>query len=120
MSSFSVSEVARGCHLLKVDGKLRGRRARQLGEDLEDFANAGSRRVVIDLSDAESLDSLAAFSLERGLELGLRLHLVVRPGFSFDGFFRSRSLLRRVAMHEALEAALATVRQVSESGMALV
>jgi hypothetical protein len=119
MTDFPAECIARDCFLLTVSGKLRGRKARQLGSALEDLAEEGARRVVLDLREVGSLDSLAAFSLEAGLDSGLRLYLVVRQNFDFDGFFRSRRLLRRVAVHATLEEALTAVRQVVESGFAL-
>ncbi|HBP16394.1 MAG TPA: hypothetical protein DEA08_01195 [Planctomycetes bacterium] len=103
--------------LLTVNGKLRGRRARQLGNALEDLADEGVRRVVLDLRQVGSLDSLAAFSLETGLDRGLRIYLVVQQGFGFDGFFRGRNLLRRCSVHNDLEQAIATVRQIVDSGV---
>ena len=120
-SAFPIRSLAgsagRQCSLLTVNGKLRGRRARQLGNALEDLADEGVQRVVLDLRAVGSLDSLAAFSLETGLDRGLRIYLVVQPGFGFDGFFRGRNLLRRCSVHHDLEQAIATVRQIVDSGV---
>ena len=120
-SAFPIRSLASGggqeAVLLTVRGKLRGRRARQLGEALEDLADEGVRRVVLDLREVGSLDSLAAFSLETGLERGLRIYLVIQRGFGFDGFFQGRNLLRRCSVHRDLEQAIATVRQIVDRGV---
>lgn len=105
-----------GAVLLTATGKLRGSRARALGDQLDELADGGVARVVLDLTALTSLDSLAAFAIERALERGLRVHLVVRPSFQLDQFFAARSLGRRgLRAHHTLEDALARVRQISDS-----
>lgn len=114
--TFPATSVADHTVLVTVNGKVRGRRARQLGDRLTDLAEEGVTRVVLDLSAITSLDSLGTFALEEGLDRGLRLHLVVRRSFSFDGFFNSRSLRRRgLKIHASLDEALAAVRQIMDS-----
>lgn len=118
---FAARTIADHSKLITVTGKLRGSRARQLGERLADLADEGVTRVILDLRTLTSLDSLGTFALEEGLGKGLRLHLVVRPAFQFDGFFASRSLMRRgLRLHGSLDEALSRVRQIVDSGMALV
>lgn len=107
--------------MLRIAGKVRGRRARQLGDQLEDLAESGIRRVVLDLRELSSIDSLGSLSLERGIDAGLRLHLVVGPAFEADRCLNLRGLARRsVKIHSGLEQALASVRQIVDSGFQLV
>lgn len=109
-------QIGSGAVLLTATGKLRGSRARALGDQLDELADGGVARVVLDLTALTSLDSLASFAIERALERGLRVHLVVRPSFQLDQFFAARSLGRRgLRAHHTLEDALARVRQVSDS-----
>lgn len=113
---FPMTRVHERAALLLVGGKLRGSRARSLGERLADLADAGLARVVLDLRTLTSIDSLGTFALEEGLDRGLRLHLVVRASFEFDEFFASRSLGRRgLRVHRSLDEALGRVRQVMDS-----
>ncbi len=103
---------------MTVPGKLRGSRARHLGERLQELSDDGVRRVVLDLRGTASLDSLGTLALERALERGLRIHLVVSRSFTFDGYFASRALQRRgLRIHHDLEDAIATVREIADSGM---
>lgn len=119
--TFPVSGVADNAVLLCVSGKLRGSRARLLGERLGTLADSGAARVILDLRTLTSIDSLGTFALEEGLDRGLRIHLVVRPSFQFDRFFSSRSLVRRgLRVHRDLDDALAKVRQIVDSGICLV
>lgn len=99
--------------------KIRGRTARQLGALLEDLAEDGVRRVILDMRETGSLDSLAVFGLEAAIERGVRVHLVVRKGFRFDGCFRGRTLMRSVAQHEDLDSAIRAVRDIVDSGYSL-
>jgi len=92
---FPATSVADHSVMIPVSGKLRGRSARQLGGRLEDLADDGVTRVILDFRSLTCMDSLGTFALEAGLDRGLQLHLVVKPNFSFDGFFTSRSLNRR-------------------------
>ncbi len=111
-----VSVISDRAVLLTVQGKLRGSRARQLGERLADLADEGYARVVLDLRTLTSIDSLGTFALEEGLDRGVRIHLVVRPSFVFDEFFASRSLGRRgLRVHRSLDEAIARVRQIMDS-----
>ncbi|MBL4849776.1 MAG: hypothetical protein JKY65_29965 [Planctomycetes bacterium] len=104
--------------IIQVSGKIRGRRARKLGIQLEDLAQSGLRRLVMDFRDLSSIDSLGSLSLQRGIDAGLRLHLVVGPGFDADRCLNLRGLARRaVKVHRELEDALQTVRGIVESGM---
>lgn len=117
---FPATFVADHSMLITVSGKLRGRAARQLGDRLEDLADDGVTRVILDFQSLTYMDSLGTFSLESGLDRGLQLHLVVKTGFSFDGFFTSRSLNRRgLRIHHTLEEATLAVRKLMDSGMAL-
>jgi hypothetical protein len=113
---FAISTISERAALLSVEGKLRGSRARLLGERLSDLADEGIARVVLDLRTLTSIDSLGTFALEEGLDRGLRIHLVVRPSFEFDEFFASRSLGRRgLRIHRSLDEAIGRVRQIMDS-----
>lgn len=121
MDPFNAQELCEGAAQVTVSGKLRGSSARQLGELLQELAGGGARRVVLDLTALTSLDSLGTMVLEEALGYGLRLHLVVRPAFQFDPYFQARSLGGRgLRVHHSLEEAQARVRQIVDSGMALV
>lgn len=115
---FPISVISERAVLLTVEGKLRGSRARQLGERLAALADEGYARIVLDLRTLTSIDSLGTFALEEGLDRGVRIHLVVRPSFEFDEFFASRSLGRRgLRVHRSLDDALARVRQIMDSAV---
>ena len=119
--AFVSNVIADHSVLIPVGGKLRGRRARQLGDKLTDLAADGITRAVLDMRELTSLDSLGTFALEEGLDAGLRLHLVVRPAFEFDGFFSARPLVGRgLRVHHSLDAALEHVQKLMGSGLALV
>ena len=106
--------------IIQFSGKLRGRRARQLGNQLEDLAQEGVQRLILDLRDLASIDSLGSYSLEQGIDAGLRLHLVVGPAFDADRCLNLRGLARRtVKIHRDIEVAIETVRGIVDSGMQL-
>jgi hypothetical protein len=105
-------DVSPGVSLIVGEGKLRGSRARQLGEQLE--AIAGRRpggagdRVVLDLRSVVSIDSLGTAAFENALESGLKLDLVLRRGFELDDGREATELAQRgLRVHESLEKALA-------------
>jgi hypothetical protein len=103
----SVSYLGKRIGIIQVSGKIRGRRARRLGDQLEDLAQAGVERLVLDLRDLGSIDSLGSLSLERGIDADRCLNL--------------RGLARRtVKIHRDFEVAIATVRGIVESGLQLV
>jgi hypothetical protein len=113
---FPIATITERAALLTVDGKLRGSRARSLGERLGALADEGLARVVLDFRTLTSIDSLGTFALEEGLDRGLRIHVVIRASFEFDEFFASRSLGRRgLRIHRSLDEALARVRGVMDS-----
>lgn len=106
--------------IIQFSGKLRGRRARQLGNQLEDLARNGVHRVILDLRDLASIDTLGSYSLEQGVDAGLRLHLVVSPAFDADRCLNLRGLARRaVKINRDLDDAIETVRGIVDSGMQL-
>ncbi|RMG16287.1 MAG: hypothetical protein D6731_06635 [Planctomycetota bacterium] len=119
--AFPARTVAQGVALVSVSGKIRGRRARRLGQRLRALAEEGLARVVLDMRTLTSIDSLGTFALEEGLAGGLKIHLVLRPAFSQERFLLSRSLLRRgLRVHRDLDEALSAVRQIADSGICLV
>lgn len=115
---FPVVALAPNAARVTVSGKLRGRQARQLGAELLRLADEGVSRVVIDLRELTSIDSLGTYALEEGLDHGVRIHLVVPPTFRFDRFFSSRALSRRgLRVHRTLEQAVVAVRDIVDSGV---
>lgn len=122
-SRFSRTPISEGAALISIHAKLRGSVARELEGVLRDLAQEGVSRVVLDCRTQGSIDSVGTFALEKGLDSGLRLHLVVSPMFDFDTFFRAKSLTRRglrVHTNGDLDEAVAQVRGIVESGFALV
>jgi len=120
-ASLPTTQIAPGAVLVTVNGKLRGSRARQLGDHLTDLALEGRARVVLDLRAITFLDSLATIALEEGIDRGLKIHLVVSQTFEFDPFFASKGLERRgLRVHASLEEAVERVRGLVDSGMVLV
>lgn len=118
--SESVTYLGPRVGLIQFSGKLRGRRARQLGNQLEDLAQEGVQRLILDLRDLASIDSLGSYSLEQGIDAGLRLHVVVGPAFDADRCLNLRGLARRrVKIHRDIEVAIETVRGIVDSGMQL-
>jgi len=117
-NAFPVVALAPNAARVTVSGKLRGRQARQLGAELLRLADEGVSRVVIDLRELTSIDSLGTYALEEGLDHGVRIHLVVPPTFRFDRFFSSRALSRRgLRVHRTLEQAVVAVRDIVDSGV---
>src|SRR5437870_11818600 len=90
-------EIAPGTVLLEIDGKLRGSRARQLGEQLVDMTERRSpiARVILDLRSVVSIDSVGTIALEDALERGIKLDLAVRRGFELDDGRNVKELARR-------------------------
>lgn len=88
-------ELEPGVVLVTLDGKLRGSRARQLGEQLEAASARSIARVVLDLRSVVSIDSLGTQALEEAHERGLQLDLVVRRGFELDDGRDATALARR-------------------------
>lgn len=118
---FRIESIAPRAVCLTVRDKVRGRTARQLGAELETLAIEGTRRAVLDLRETSFLDSLGTKALEDALARGLRLHVVVRRSFAFDGPGTARSLTRQgLRLHYAIQEALDTVRDLSGSGLVLV
>ena len=91
---------------LTVDGKLRGSRARLLQELLEELARRGGDRILLDLRDCRSVDSLGAAALQTALDLGQRLYVVMAPGLDLEQPL-GRAPLTRFDSIERAEAALA-------------
>ncbi len=122
--AFEITPVAHRAVRVTVAGKLRGSRARHLGDHLQELVEEGVRRLVLDLQGTAFLDSLGALAIEQALERGLRIHLVVTRSFSFEGTFSARALSRPphrtgLRVHHDLAEALATVREIQDSGLVL-
>lgn len=122
-SRFSRTPISEGAALVSTHAKLRGSAARELEGLLQDLAFEGVARVVLDCRTQGSIDAVGTYAIEKGLDSGLRLHLVVSPAFDFDTFFRAKSLTRRglrVHTDGNLDGAVRQVRDIVESGLALV
>ncbi len=105
--------------LVPVDGKLRGSRARGLGDVLEDLFHDGYDQVVLDIRNCWSIDSVGALALERSLEIGQRLFLVVGAGFPLDELLTSTKAATRIAVFTDVADAIRQVRSREESGLAV-
>ena len=115
VTTWEEHEVSPGTSLIEVDGKLRGSRARQLMDQLDEMAcRRGSEqvsRVVLDLRKVVSIDSLGTAAFESALENGLKLDLVVRRGFELDDGREATELTQRgLKVYDALDKALGTRR----------
>jgi len=107
--------------LIPVHGKLRGSQARKLGETLERLYKEGYDQVVLDLADCLSIDSVGALSIERALDLGQRLYLVVVPGFPLEDFLPPElGADPRLRFFAEVSEAVRHVRSKEESGLLLV
>jgi len=73
--------------ILAAEGKVRGSRARRLGEELEAIFNDGYDQVVLDLRSCVSIDSVGALSIVAALERGQRLFVVRAPGAASADLF---------------------------------
>jgi hypothetical protein len=99
--------------LIAVAGKLRGSRARQLGELLAGMPSRAEpvSRVVLDLREIVTIDSLGTSAIEDGHEAGLRLALVARKGLELDDGQPVRALVRKgLSVHTNLDDAIVTLR----------
>lgn len=90
--------------LLSIDGKLRGSRARLLGARLVEIALDGAERVVLDLRELYSADSVALDAIAGALEIGLRIDAVASRSFELPE-------LPGLVMHSTLDAALRAFRR---------
>ena len=71
--AFEISEIDARTRLIATSGKLRGSAAKLLGQQIEELADQGIGRILIDLRDVPSIDSLGAWAIRRGNELGLEV-----------------------------------------------
>jgi hypothetical protein len=111
VSRWEERAVSPGTRVIAVEGKLRGSRARQLMDHLEEIAaRPGPERVgrvVLDLRTVVSIDSLGTAAFESGLERGLKVDLIVRRGFELDDGREVTELRERgLRVHHALENAI--------------
>lgn len=74
--SFSISEIDDRTRLLSPSGKLRGSSAKLLGHTVESLADEGVQRVMIDLREVPSLDSLGTWAIVHGLDLGVEVIVI--------------------------------------------
>jgi hypothetical protein len=102
-------DIGPGAVLLEVEGKLRGSRARQLGELLQEIVDRRKdvSRVILDLRSVTSIDSLGTIAIDEALERGLKLDLVLRRGLELDDGRQATELARRgLKVHLTIDAAL--------------
>jgi hypothetical protein len=81
---FEEKALPGGVVLLEIDGKLRGWRARSLAERLGGLARDGAPRVVLNMTELRSMDSLGRTALVEALDLGLRINVIVRRRDEFE------------------------------------
>lgn len=61
-------------------GKLRGSRAKALGQQLERLLDAGVQRLILDLREVHSLDSLGTWAISNCLDRGAEVVTVGARG----------------------------------------
>ncbi|HZU95612.1 MAG TPA: STAS domain-containing protein [Planctomycetota bacterium] len=109
-------ELAQGSVLIELEGKLRGSRARQLGEHLQELP-ASVKRVVLDMRDVVTVDSLGTQAIEEAHARGLELALVTRKGLELDDGRPVRALSRKgLTIYATIDDALATKRVAVAAG----
>ena len=102
-------ELGPGTVILTVGGKLRGSRARQLGEHLSDLPRrrAPVNRVVLDLRQVVTIDSLGTHAIEDAREAGLEVALLARSGLELDDGRPVREISRSgLSVHPTLDGAI--------------
>jgi hypothetical protein len=110
-------ELGAGAVLIAVAGKLRGSRARQLGELLAEMPSRDEAvsRVVLDLREIVTIDSIGTSAIEEGHDAGLRLALVTRKGLELDDGRPVRALVRKgLSIHASLDDAIVALRVLAE------
>jgi anti-anti-sigma regulatory factor len=104
---FEERALEEGGVLLLVGGKLRGWRARSLGERLCELAEAradgGTERAVLDLTELRSMDSLGRTALTEALDRGLRLDVVIKNRHRFEELDLEHHMLK---FYSSLESAI--------------
>lgn len=106
-------EIGLGAVLVAIDGKLRGSRARQLGDLLSEMPRRRDpvNRVVLDLRAVVTVDSLGTQAIEDAREAGLDVALVARAGLELDDGRPVRALSRRgLSVHASIDDAIATLK----------
>jgi hypothetical protein len=106
-------EIGPGAVMITVAGKLRGSRARQLGELLSEMPLRRDpvTRVVIDLREVVTIDSLGTSAIEDAHEGGLEIALVARAGLELDDGRPARALGRKgLTVHGAIDNAISALR----------
>jgi anti-anti-sigma regulatory factor len=106
-------EIGLGAVLIPVGGKLRGSKARQLGELLSEMPLRRDpiTRVVLDMRDTVTVDSLGTQAIEDAHEGGVEIALVARAGLELDDGRPVKALSRRgLSVHTGVEAAISSLR----------
>jgi hypothetical protein len=105
---------------IALAGKVRGSRARRLGEALAALAEDGYDQVVLDVRALGSLDSLGALALEEALAAGQRLLLVLDAGRGHDAVPAAILLDGRVRAFARREDAVAEARAREDASVFMV
>jgi hypothetical protein len=95
--------------VITVHGKLRGSRARQLGEHLSGLPHrrAPARRVILDLRQVVTIDSLGTQAIEDARDAGLEVALLACSGLELDDGRPVRELSREgLSVHPTLDGAI--------------
>ena len=112
-SEWEEREIGLGAVIVAIGGKLRGSRARQLGELLSDMPVRRDpvTRLVLDMRDVVTVDSLGTSAIEDAHEGGLEIALVARAGLELDDGRPVKALSRRgLSVHTSVDAAISSLR----------
>ncbi len=112
-SEWEERDIGLGAVCVAIGGKLRGSKARQLGELLSEMPMRRDpiTRIVLDLRDVVTIDSLGTSAIEDAHEGGLEIALVARAGLELDDGRPARALSRRgLSVHTNVEAAISSLR----------
>jgi len=107
--------------LIPIAGKLIGSAARRLWEELETLRENGIVRVVLDLRNCRSIDSLGGYAIERAVSSGLSISLVTSPRWSLEDFVGA-DLLRhtRIERFASVDDAVAGASRRNPVGKVMV
>jgi hypothetical protein len=115
---FPIQKIDYSRAIITVEGKLRGSRARSLGETLEELKSSGLDGVILDLRKCGSMDSIGAMVLSEALEMGVHLSLIVNPGFRFDEYlFLSPEDEEKILLFYTLKEAVRFAKAPAKKGL---
>lgn len=115
---FSTREIDYRSVAIEVTDKLRGSRARALADLVEDLKAQGFDRLILDLTACGSIDSLGAAALDRAIEVGHELYLVVAPGSAIREYYPVvGERVGKVEIFQRVDDAIRSVKALEESGV---